>query len=323
MHAGVTLLLSSLFAVDVALRYSMKKQLQLLAMVLMLEMLLSVFIELIVPGLVPSGDTAGSAAWHGVFPFKNAFGRMICFAVVAGLALLPPKMWLRLATIASGIALAVLSRSASALGYVLILTLLFSMLPILKWRPKPRKVTLFGVALISCASIYYVSQHLEQVTAVMDKDPHLTGRVDLWQLSLASIAERPLLGYGYEAFWNADSQPARRIREETRWEGAPHAHNGYIDLALSLGSVGVIGYVLFYWKAVRRAFVFFMDGREGYRRWPLCFLAFVLMYQFTESGIFSPNNILWIIFCSITFSLTRLEEVSQSEEIAQLSRQAA
>ena len=85
---------------------------------------------------------------------------------------------------------------------------------------------------------------------------------------------------------------------------APHAHNAYIDYALSLGLVGLVTYSLLYLIVARRAFQFFMSGAEYYLRWPLTYLVFVLVYQCTESGIFGGNNLLWIVFSSLAFSLT-------------------
>jgi exopolysaccharide production protein ExoQ len=142
---------------------------------------------------------------------------------------------------------------------------------------------------------------------MVGKDPHLSKRTDLWELSLAAVRRNPALGYGFVAFWNEESQPAARIREELSWE-VPHAHNGYIEVALGLGMVGLVLCAIVYAGLSKRAFMFFMGGNESYRRWPLSFLATTILYQFTESTILNGNNINFLLFCCLAFSLSDREQ---------------
>jgi exopolysaccharide production protein ExoQ len=307
LQYGARLLFTTIFIMDLSLRYSLKRQLQLLCAALLLTIGMSVIAEVFFPGLIPSQQIE-VGAWHGIFPFKNDFGRIICLGTIACLALSRPSTLRRGLILVSGIVLAILSQSASAVGYTLFLAMVMVMWSVLKWRPKPRLAALLLLSVTAVFAIRYVSQNFDQLLAKMDKDPHMTGRVDLWEYSIDYIQQRPLLGYGYTAFWGVDSQPARRIREAVHWDDAPHAHNAYIDLALSLGMVGLVTYFVMYFIVVKRSFRFFMSGPENYRRWPLSYMAFVLIYQCTESGIVGGNNILWIIFGSIAFSLSIPQE---------------
>jgi exopolysaccharide production protein ExoQ len=50
--------------------------------------------------------------------------------------------------------------------------------------------------------------------------------------------ERPLLGYGYGAFWLGERGPSARVWAVT-WD-AVHAHNGYLDLWLQIGVIGAL-----------------------------------------------------------------------------------
>jgi exopolysaccharide production protein ExoQ len=301
--SGAKLVLTTFFAIDISLRYSIKRQLHLLCTALVIVMVLSVIVELFIPGFVPT-EPAEAGAWHGVFEFKNDFGRVICLSVVVALALCRSSIWLRGLIFASGLSIAVFSKSVSAVGYTVALVGALVMWSVFKWKPVPRACAILLLGTIGFFSVNYISDNWAQLLAKMDKDPHMTGRVDLWEYSIAAIQQRPMLGYGYAAFWGYDSQPARRIREAVNWPEAPHAHNAYIDYALSLGLVGLVTYSLLYLIVARRAFQLFMSGAEYYLRWPLTYLVFVLVYQCTESGIFGGNNLLWIVFSSLAFSLT-------------------
>ena len=99
----------------------------------------------------------------------------------------------------------------------------------------------------------FVAQNFAKVTALIGKDPTMSRRTELWKMSLADIQENPLLGYGYGAFWDTTSRPARLIREEV-WKEAPHSHNGYIELALGLGLVGLGAYSLVFVTMAQRSY---------------------------------------------------------------------
>jgi exopolysaccharide production protein ExoQ len=73
------------------------------------------------------------------------------------------------------------------------------------------------------------------------KDPTLTGRTELWATGFSFIAERPLQGLGYRAFWVSGFAPAEEL-----WamflvpSGAGfNFHNTYISNAVEIGFIGL------------------------------------------------------------------------------------
>jgi O-antigen ligase len=71
-------------------------------------------------------------------------------------------------------------------------------------------------------------------------DPTLTQRTDIWSFAIRKIAERPWLGYGYEVFWGAGAN-SPSVREGPGFVAQmPHAHNGYIDVVLQTGALGLV-----------------------------------------------------------------------------------
>jgi exopolysaccharide production protein ExoQ len=73
------------------------------------------------------------------------------------------------------------------------------------------------------------------------KDAGLTGRTFLWQRAAQLIAERPTLGYGYQAFWRQDYPEAealwRYFKIATRT--GFHFHDLYYEVTIELGLVGL------------------------------------------------------------------------------------
>ena len=67
----------------------------------------------------------------------------------------------------------------------------------------------------------------------------LTGRTELWHSLLQYVYERPLLGYGYGGFWIP--QRITALTQHEGWE-LGSAHSQYLDIALSVGVLGLVAY---------------------------------------------------------------------------------
>ena len=70
-------------------------------------------------------------------------------------------------------------------------------------------------------------------TSGVSRDATLTGRTDIWAGLLPDVTQHPLFGYGFGSFWTA-----ARIYQHDIGE----AHNGYLEVCLGLGFVGVYPY---------------------------------------------------------------------------------
>ena len=85
------------------------------------------------------------------------------------------------------------------------------------------------------------------VAAAMGKDPSMTGRTEIYTEVLRSIMKRPVLGYGFGAFWYAGNFEVRRIALAIRWPNIGYAENGLLELALETGFLGaglVVGMIV-------------------------------------------------------------------------------
>jgi len=308
LRHGLPLLATTFIGIDFAIRYSVRDQLRMVYIVLGLVVLLGIVAQLFFPQLVPNGDF-NRGDWHGVLGFKNDWARIVVLATVA--ALCRSRRSLRdLLVIASLVLVAfgliALAHSVGALVIFVVMLLLFKIFgAALRWRPKILVVAGLAGALIVLPMSYLLAQNLDRATAVLGRDASLSGRVNIWELALSSIANSPVLGYGYSAFWEASSQRATRIREEMHW-AVPHAHNGYVDMTLELGLTGLSLLIASYVIAARRAFDCWKRGAERETIWPLAYLSFFFLYQFTEGSLVTGNLIFWILYVAVSFSVTRV-----------------
>jgi exopolysaccharide production protein ExoQ len=135
------------------------------------------------------------------------------------------------------------------------------------------------------------------VLQTMGRDPTLTGRTDIWKLVLG-MAGNPLLGTGFESFWLG-----KRLEKmwSIYWWHPREAHNGYLEMYLSLGWIGLLIFAIVVvsgYRTVSKAFR--RNAEEGTLR--LAYFVVVVAYNFTESA-FGPLNVIWIFFLLATFSV--------------------
>ncbi|MFZ0634622.1 MAG: O-antigen ligase family protein, partial [Candidatus Acidiferrales bacterium] len=322
LHHSVALLGTTLIGMDFALRHSIREQVRLICIVLSSVILLSIATQIFLPGLLPHFGPDPSV-WQGIFGQKNTFGIMVVLAAAAFLS--RPRHSRRdtvliFALMALAAALVIASHSAGSLVQLIALMVISLVLGALRWRPSVLIITAVLSLLVMVPAIYLTLSNFERVTAALGRDPTLTGRTEIWRLARESIASRPILGYGYDVFWEFSSQEATRIRSEVRWD-APSAHDGYLDLLLDLGILGLLLYAVAYFVTVSRVVLLFRSGPESDMTWPLLFLAEILLHQITETSIVIPNSIHWILFVAIAISVTKpsivLEPAVSGEDAAE------
>ena len=79
-----------------------------------------------------------------------------------------------------------------------------------------------------------------QLAMAVGRDPTLTGRTNIWNAVL-STHTNPLVGAGYETFWLGP-----RLKQVWELAGVVNeAHNGYLEVYLNLGLIGLLLLVLF------------------------------------------------------------------------------
>ena len=110
----------------------------------------------------------------------------------------------------------------------------------------------------------------------------LSGRHFIWPAVAYFILRRPMLGYGFEAFWN----PTRveTISEEVGW-GLREAHNGYLELLLSLGIVGLLAALASVLAGIIAAVRGSVKLRDPAYALPLGMLVFGILASVMESGM--------------------------------------
>jgi hypothetical protein len=143
------------------------------------------------------------------------------------------------------------------------------------------------------------------------RDSSFTGRVPLWQKLIAMGGRAPLLGCGFTCFW-LDIDRVAEIWKTVDW-AATSAHNGYLEIFLDLGIVGLL--ILFFLLAqtYRNIIRSFQDNPE-LGKLKLVLFAMVFFHNFTESTLGKANTLLWLLF--LLSSIVVRTKPSQASDLA-------
>ncbi len=134
------------------------------------------------------------------------------------------------------------SSAANYIGFFLVLFLCaFGFLLSEKKSSSRRYIFLAALIMIGClVSGGSGTYHL--VAKKLNRSSSLTGRTQIWKLSVYAIKKQPILGYGFNSFWPKHKDLSKFSEASTIWNklkwSVPQAHNGYLDLVLNTGMVG-------------------------------------------------------------------------------------
>jgi exopolysaccharide production protein ExoQ len=267
---------------------------------------------------------SGRPTWVGVATDKNALG-MLC--LVVGLAAIARFLLIYRGEegdhktgplIAQGALIAMTcyliraADSATALacfilaGGVMVLTHFFRM---------ARKPAILHFMVVAVLAVAFSALFLNVGTSMVEdlgRESTLTGRTNIWHSALG-LVRNPLFGTGFESFWIG---PRLRQMIILIDQGVNQAHNGYIEVFLNLGWVGVALLVGLFITGYRRIVLAVRrQTQAGSLRLAYCIVA--VAYNFTEAG-FKTMNPVWVLFLLSIAVVPRPQVLKRSKISAQL-----
>jgi len=150
-------------------------------------------------------------------------------------------------------------------------------------RPKLIHLIVATVLSVTAFNLFFGGSLL----AMFGRNPSLTGRTDLWALCLG-LVRNPVFGAGYESFWLG-------WRLERMWNyisGVNQAHNGYLEIYLNLGWIGVILLAALLITGYRNI-TLAMRRREPTASLRLAFFVVACISNCTEAG-FKMMHPMWL-----------------------------
>jgi exopolysaccharide production protein ExoQ len=258
----------------------------------------------------------GRAFFTGVSTDKNGLG-MIC--LIFGLS----SLWCFLCAyqgqkgaqrrrrlVAHGTILAMvgwLTIKADSATSVACLFLAGALMVVTSLRALARKTALVHAFVVAAFAFTLYAVFLDtggSLVGTLGRDPTLTGRTTVWKL-VTNYASSPLFGTGFESFWLGE----RLDKILSIIPGLNEAHNGYLEVYLNLGWVGVMLLALIIVVGYRNV-VHALRHDSPVGRLRLAYFAVGVVYNLTEAG-FKMMSPIWIIFLLSTMAVHRRKLVEK------------
>jgi len=307
------LLGTTAFGVYLASRFSLEELFEIIILSNITIIFLSYAFAILLPhyGIM---DAKHAGAWRGVFTHKNALGKSMVFCLsIAALATFSKHRLFskhikvsHLGKVALPLSFLLLLLSASTGSLLnsfiaLLLLLCFNLIKLPKRLITSSSITM-TMAFVSLI-FFLVIGIVEPVLSAFGKDLTLTGRTYIWPLAIEKIQERPLLGYGYFSFWHGLNGESADIVRALRWP-VPNSHNGFIDLALYLGLAGLLIFLISFLCTFIRSVFWIRINKSAISFWPLIYIIYFAQINMTESSMIARNNIFWILYIAVAYSLS-------------------
>jgi O-antigen ligase len=315
LRHAIYLCVVTAFGIYIATCFDWEEQLDLFGWMMVLVVAASVFVAIFVPSYGLSIDLHTGSV-KGIYPQKNILGAMMSFSILTFVFARPKGVpgWLRVATLITSCVLLVLAGSATAIvafvGCLAIypLSQIFRMSKTRSFLLWAAMLPILGLVVVALASNFGV------IAKLAGRSSTLSDRIPLWTGIIGAIGRKPWLGYGYDIFWVVWSGDLAKIVYVMKGWHPPHAHNGYLDVVLSMGIVGFLIFAIgFFINLSRAARLLKTSGIHG-AKWPFFVFLFFAVVNLGESYILRLTSFFWVPYVVIYVSSALLLAEQQTEE---------
>ncbi len=309
VHMIYIVVFASLTAATLAFNFTLRQLLKIFFSFALVCGILSLLLIVLDPNAGVHQDRVWLGAWHGIFIHKNDFGAFM--ALGGGLSLLSffnsTRTWSRL--VYGCFCLLVLFfvvMSLSATGLVLWLILNGLLVIFFIWKRMGSSIqgkNMVYVARLSVVTVLLGAFSLVLASSLLGKNMTLSGRIPMWgNLLKYVISQKPWFGYGLETLWLA-SDFQRWMGEISEWGIAIvlHAHNGYMDILLHLGLVGLVLFLIILVQTGRRTVQRMLSSLSWLDFFPFLVLIYFLVSNVTSSYVLNYESFHWILLVTLLF----------------------
>ncbi|MEM1370791.1 MAG: O-antigen ligase [Pseudomonadota bacterium] len=191
--------------------------------------------------------------WRGLFQHKNIAGAASALMVFIGLFVWQAASKALGGFIAIGAVIFVFfSGSKTALAFLPV-ALLASIFILRAPSTTGKAIWVSIIVLIplifTLGSVLFAP--IDRLNQAVLPDPSFTNRDQVWEYALNEGMERPLRGYGFQAFWRTNATFNSDDAIETWANRASHAHNSYLEAFLTAGIPGILA--ILWWGIIQPA----------------------------------------------------------------------
>ena len=312
-RSGVLLLIGTLFAFYLAERFSERQQMELILVAGAVVLASSVALVVLWPQFGVDHQLH-EGAWQGLFTQKNVCAESTLFLLTPALALMgTSRQGQVLRAIYLCFCLLVIVMTQSRTGWAMTAAYLafFASLRILGKLQRRDLLPVVALAFALGAGAAVVAiQYPMLLLSFLSRSDSFSGRAQIWTAVLAAISRHPIGGYGFDAFWSLLYGEASRVFASTGWV-VTSAHNGFLNVGLELGLVGLALVGFTFAQAARRAGVAFHSQRSPYVDWCIGLVFLTLIYNLDERTLMATQYLPWVLYIVACTGLERASRESR------------
>ncbi|PSB09426.1 hypothetical protein C7B62_13305 [Pleurocapsa sp. CCALA 161] len=306
LRKAISLIGTSAFALYLGSRYTFEEQLKIYSWSFGIGLFCSFLFALIIPtyGIMPSGD------WRGIYPHKNGLGEAMVMSFLTFYFLsISTKQYRTLFKICCLLSVLIIlfAHSATSLISVMFIFTTAQGLKLISFRSKKRVFALLLLLILIVVSLFLIMINFNTILNVYDRDITLTGRTPLWADLWGFIQQQPWFGYGYGAFFSGSHRETDIIWKVHTWI-PPHAHNGFIEIWLDIGLIGLAVFSINYFGCIFNSLFKYLLFKDLKMLWILLLLLYTIFFNLTEVSFLSQST-LWIISLAAIYSMKTTSKI--------------
>jgi exopolysaccharide production protein ExoQ len=301
---AVFTLLNTLFAVYLSKRFDPKRQHELFIVTGVVICVLSMLTVALLPQAGIDHKGVGGdfgVAWQGIFPHKNICAAVLTYFVAAAITYKRGVQRFRVPrAIILAMMLLLIVMSKSRTGWIITGLVVAFIWTIRRVRRLGRIEKIFAILIIPllCLAVgAVVYANLQDILPLLGKGANMTNRIPIWKASIASALKRPLLGFGYYAFWIGFKGEAMNTALMAGDPGLLNAENGILQMWLELGVVGLALLFVMLIRTSRNGWTCLVrGGRDAATEWFLAILFITWLSVGDGDKYMMPHSIEWTMY---------------------------
>jgi exopolysaccharide production protein ExoQ len=246
--------------------------------------------------------------FRGIFGQKNMLGQVMAGGVLTalhGARIRGGPRFRSLCIIALCTIVAFMSKSTTSIMTIVVFFCL-DFIGRLYLRGGSTRLLSICLAVACVPIVIFFVTNADWFLKLLGKDPTLTGRTEVWPYVIETIGEKPLLGWGFCAFWSLLNPVAVQIHESIQAKMGftlflPNAHNAILEFLLEIGFLGTSVFI-FIWVRNFVMAVKSMNGSAGqFGLSSVLLLMGILVVGVSEDVLLAPGQVWTSLFFMMGF----------------------
>jgi O-antigen ligase len=118
------------------------------------------------------------------------------------------------------------------------------------------------------------------------------------------LSKRPFLGYGFNAFWYIDSYRVAIGKAAGYPDPIVIADNGFIDILINTGYIGLILFLIFYFGAWWRSIKYASKAKDINGLFPVILMTYTALANVSWSVMFENESFFMLVMLAVLFRVS-------------------